>query len=293
MLDYQLLSPDENVDEVYPYRRVWRALVTELGLVLLICGGLYFLVGFGILADTFSPIAKVLLSLVPVVLFYLISIRRERRAIRPRRGLLGLFVYTVIVTNGIVIPIIDLVITPELWLAEGDFFARVIGYTLTLGIVVSATFYALPRYTVWPNAFEVRIDGIAFSVPVALGYATVLNLRLILEGEPTMDAMALRVLVNVYLYVAMSAVMGYFLAELTIGSVQPFWLPLGLFVTSFLGGLFFSFRRIAIVAGLGSRDIGALFLVIGFAVVVLFALSFLIENAEERMAAIRGVRRIR
>jgi hypothetical protein len=293
LLDYQLLSPEENVDEVYPYRRVWRSLVTELLLVLLLCGGLYFAVGFGVLQDTFTPLAKVGLSLAPVVFFYAVSIRRERRAIRPRGGLLRLFVYSTIATNGLVIPITELLITPELWLAEGGFFARVIGYTLTLGVVAAGLFYAVPRYTVWPDAFQVRVDGIAYSVPVALGYATVLNLRLVLDGEPTMDAMALRVLVNVYFYTTISAIMGYFLAELAIGKVQVFWLPLGLFTAAFVGGVFFSFRRIAIVAGLGSRDIGAFFLVIGFAVVVLFALSFLIENADERMAALQGVRRIR
>lgn len=293
MLDYQLLSPEENVDEVYPYRRVWGSLATELALVLGLCVGVYIAVGFGVVADTFSPLAKVGLSLAPLLIFYVISIWRERQALRPREGLLRLLLYSAIATNGVVIPVIDLLITPDQWLVDGGFFARVIGYTLTLGVVTAGMFYAVPRYTVWPSAYEVRVDGIAYSVPVALGYATVLNLRLILENEPTMDAMALRVLVNVYLYVAMSAIIGYFLSELAIGTVQVFWLPLGLFVASFVGGLFFSFRRIAIVAGLGSRDVGALLLVLGFTVLVLFVLSFLIENAEERMAAIRGVRRIR
>lgn len=293
MLDYQLLSPEEDVDEIYPYRRVWRPLAIELFLLLVICGGMFFAVSFGFIADTFALPLKVLLSMVPIGLFYVISVRREKNALQPREGLLRLLLLSLIVTNGVAVPMIDLIITPDAWLPEGGFFSRLIGYTLTLGVLSAGLQYAVVRYTIWPDNFRVRVDGIAYSVPVALGYATVTNLQYMIADEPDMGAAALRILVNVYYYMAIGAVMGYFLAEFAIGRVQIFWMALGLFIASFLGGIFFAFRRIAIVSGLGSRDIGALGLVLAFTFIVLFALSFLIENADQRTASRHGIRRIR
>lgn len=293
MLDYQLLSPEEEVEEIYPYRRVWASLIVELGLLSLIMMGIFVVVSFGIATFRFSLALEVALCIIPLALFYVFSVRRERRTIQSRQGLLMLLVVGMVVANGVSFPIIDGIITPEEWLTESGFFDRLIGYTLTTGVVVAFTHYVVLRYTIWPERFRVRVDGIAYSVPVALGYASVANLRFVLSEEPTVDALAGRVLVNVLFYVAIAAVMGYFLAELAIGKVPIFWLSLGLFITAFLGSAFVAFRRIAVVSGLASRDIGPLALAIAFAFVLLYSLSFLIESADARMAAREGIRRIR
>lgn len=293
MLDYQLLSPEQDVEELYPYRRVWRTLFLELMVVLVVMGGVFFGVGFGFIDATISPSIEIVLSLVPLLVFYVLSVRRETRAQQPREGLLLVLGLSLVLANGVAYPLITTVITPDEWLAEGGFFSRIIGYMLTMGVVAAFSLYVVVRYSVWPHAFRVRVDGIAYAVPAALGYATVMNLQFMLTEAPTLDAAALRILTNVFVYTAIAVVMGYFLSEMALGEVQVFWLPLGLVIAALLNALFMAFRRISVVSGLGSRAIGPFFLSIGFAAAVLLAVSFLMENAAERAAARRGVRRIR
>ena len=293
MFEYQLLSPEEEIEEIYPYRRVWQTLIIELGLLSVMMVGLFFAVGFGFISFGFSFTLELALCLIPLGLFYFFSVRREARAIQPREGLLMLLVLSMIVVNGVSFPIQDGIITPEAWLVSGGFFNRIIGYTLTIGVLVAFTKYAVLRYSIWPQAFRVRVDGIAYSVPVSLGYATVANLRFVLAEEPTLDALAARILVNVIFHVMIGAIIGYFLAEIAFHRVQFYWLALGIFSASFIASLFVAFRRISLVSGLGSRAIGPIGLGLGFGIAILYALSFLIESADARMAAREGVKRIR
>jgi RsiW-degrading membrane proteinase PrsW (M82 family) len=293
VLEYQLLSPEEESGELYPYRRVWRSLILEMVILLFVVAAVFIGVQLDIMEDTYSRTGNILLALLPIGLFYVFSVRSEQRVAEPRRGLLIVLLLSVIVANGVAWTVIQEVFTPDRWLVEAGFFSRIIGYTFTLGLLAEFCKYAVIRYTVWPDRFRYRLDGVAYSVPAALGYALVVNLHFLLQDEPTISAAAIRVLVNVYLHITVGALMGYFLAELLIGRVPFFWLPFGLFLASFISSLFIAFRRIAVVSGLGSRDIGGLLLVLGFTVFVLGAVAFLIDSADERTAARVGLRRLR
>ncbi len=294
MLEYQLLSPEEEAEEIFPFRRVWRALFVEMGALLVVVVGILIATRIGMLEDSYSPQLNVLLALAPVGIFIVVSVRRERRAPQPREGLPAVLILSAIAANGAAWPVIGSVFTPERWLADAGFFSRIIGYTLTLGALAALVKVLVLRYTVWPMRFRARLDGVAYGVPAALGYATVITLHFVRDEEPILSAAAIRVLTNVYLHIAVGAILGYFLAELAIGSNVPvLWLPLGLSISAFLSGVYIAFRRIASVSGLGSRDLGGMALVIGFAALLLGALAFLIESADERTAARRGWRRLR
>lgn len=294
MLEYQLLSPEEEIEETFPYRRVWRALALEMGLLLLIVGVIYVLIQAGVLANQYTPTLSLVVAVLPIGLFYAVSVRRELQAIQPRSQLSVILLLSIIAANGVAWPFIHLVITPDHWLPEAGFFSRIIGYTLTLGIVGEITKYLVVRYTIWPQQIRMRLDGIAYSVPAALGYALIMNVQYILNEDPLLTSAIFRVVINVYLHIAAGAVMGYFLAELAINPNGPFyWFPMGLSLSAFLGSLYFVFRRVSISSGLGSRPLGGILLSIAFAILILGILSFIIENAEERAAARQGVRRIR
>ncbi len=293
MLEYQLLSPEDEVEEIYPYRRVWRALITEMVLLLIVVGGVIGAIRFGVVEDTQAPELAVLVALVPLGAFYWMSVRREQDVLQPRKGLLLVLVLSLIVGNGVAWPIIEFVFTPDDWLPESGFFSRIIGYALTLGVLAEFAKYVVVRYTVWPERFRTRLDGIAYSIPAALGYATVINLHFVLNEDPTLSAAVIRIITNVYMHISIGAIVGYFLAELAIGGAPAFWLPMGLVIAAFLSGIYIAFRRIATVSGLSSRDVGGALAIAGFTIVVLGALSFLIESADARMASRARVRRIR
>lgn len=293
MRDFQLLAPTEDSEEPFPYRRVWRSLVIELGLL----GGAVFFVilatQIGLVADAYSRSLSGGLALLPVVAFWFFSVRRERHVLEPRQNLLAIVFLSMVIANGLAVPIINEVFTPERWLPGAGFFNRILGYAFTVGILSEFIKYGVVRYTMWPTRFRIRLDGIAYSVAAAIGFATVLNFRLALYDELTLSATAINMLTNVYIHIAVGAVMGYFLGELAIGSPAPTWLPMGLFITTMLSGIHFAFRGIAISSGLGSRPIGGLFLAMGLTAAILGILSFIVESADARMADKLGVRRIR
>lgn len=298
MQNYQLLSPEEAAEEIYPYRRVWRALFSEMAILGVAVVGIVVGSFFGVVADEFSRLPLLLLTFLPVVAFLLISVRGERRVLRPRRHLVRVMIFSAVVANGVISTLVNQIITPAAWLPGAGFFERLLGYAFTLGIAAEFCKYAVVRYTVFPEEFRMRLDGIAFSVAAALGYATVFNLRYVLITEPTLVAGAIRLLGSTYLHIALAAIMGYFLGEIAISKTSYYWLPMGLFITAMISGAFAAFRVITIVSGLSAestanRPVGAFFLSIGFTIAILGALAFLIESADERMADREGARRVR
>lgn len=293
MREFQLLAPTEDSEEPFPYRRVWRTLVIELGVLGAAVLFVIIITRFGIVPDTYSPTLGTGVALLPIATFLFFSIRREQRVLEPRQGLLALLVLGAIVANGVVVPIINFIFTPERWLPGAGFFNRLLGYAFTIGILGEFAKYAIVRYTIWPDRFRTRLDGVAYSIAVALGFATVLNLRLVLLDELALSSAAINILTNVYIHIAIGAVIGYFLSELAIGDPSSLWLPMGLFIAAMLSGIHAAFRGIAISSGLGSRELGGLLLVIGLSAAILGIISFLIESAEARMADKIGIRRIR
>ncbi len=293
MRDFQLLAPTEESGEPFPYRRVWRPLTLELGLLATAVLFIIFATRLGILADTYSRPLSAGFALLPLAAFWFFSVRRENRALEPRQGLVAVLFLSIVMANGIAVPIISEVFTPERWLPGAGFFNRILGYAFTVGILSEFIKYAVVRYTMWPNRFRIRLDGIAYSTAAALGFATVLNLRLVFYDELTLSSAAVNILTNVYIHIAIGAVIGYFLGELAIGTPSAIWLPIGLVSAAMLSGIHFAFRGIAISSGLGSRTLGGLFLVIGISAAILGILSFIIESADARMADKLGVRRIR
>ena len=293
MLEYQLLSPEEDIEEIFPYRRVWRALTLEMVVFLALIIGIIIATTLGIIEDRYQEPLSVFLTLAPFGIFYLISVRGEQRVTQPRERLVLILVMSAVVANGVAWPVIRFAFTPERWLVDSGFFTRIIGYTLTLGVLAEILKYLVLRYTVWPRRFRIRLDGIAYSVPAALGYAFIVNIQFILTEEPILSAAAVRILTNVFLHIMVGAMIGYFLGELTFGEAPFFWMPMGLGIAAFISGIFVAFRQVSTVSGLGSRALGSLFLVVGFAVFILGVIAFLTESADRQMQERTGGQRIR
>jgi len=292
-----VLAPEQIAEEIFPYRRVWRTAWLEvalLALIVLTVWALSDLLGVIDPATRTAPI-KIGLALVPLFAWLFISYWTERRAPIPRPHLVGLLALGALSASGIMLPLEQSVFTPDRWLPTAGFFGRVLGYTFTLGVTAEFTKYLVMRYTVWPRFFTQRTDGIAYALAVSVGFATVLNLRFALQPEPTVSAVALRIASITFSQVGVGVIMGFFLAELHIGRVPVFWLPMGLFLASFLSGLYYGFRGIAIVGGLsvegdGSAPIRGFFLALGVVILLFPSLSFIIQNADARMEALTGRR---
>jgi len=292
-----LLAPEEELEEIYPYRRVWRTAWIEVSLLLIVVLALYSLTTiFEIIpADSREPLVKAGVASLPLALWLAISYRGERRALQPRPGLLGVMVLGMLVANGVAIPLEERVFVPERWLPTAGFFGRVLGYTFTIGFAAEFLKYAVLRYAVWPHRFHRRLDAMAYALAVSIGFATALNFRVALVTDATVLATALRVASTTFSHLAVGLIVAYFLVELNIGRPPIFWISAGLLLAALLSGLYYGFRGIAIVSGLsvegtGSAPIRGLALAFGFVAVMFASIAFIVQSADSRTEALSGGR---
>ncbi|MBN1202374.1 MAG: PrsW family intramembrane metalloprotease [Anaerolineae bacterium] len=292
-----LLAPEEEPEELYPYRRVWRTSWLEVGVLLIAVLTIYVLTDFlgALPPDLSDRLPKLGVALLPLAAWFVFSYRGERRALQPRAGLVGTLILGALVANGIAVPLEERLFTPDRWLLSAGFFGRVLGYMFTLGVTAEFLKYAVLRYTVWPRHFNQRLDGVAYALAAAIGFAGVYNVRFALYTDATLNATALRVASTTLSQLAVAPVMGFFLVELLIGRKPIAWLPIGLFLASFLSGLYYAFRGIAIISGLnvgatGSSPVRGLALAFGLVAIVFISMAFIIESADTRMEALTGRR---
>jgi hypothetical protein len=291
-----LLAPEEEIEEVYPYRRVWRTSWQEITALTLIVAVLWVLSGlFEVLPNTSAALPRVSIALLPFGLFLWYSYRAELRVPQPRRYLLSLVILGALAANGVAVPLEERLYEPDRWLPLVGFFARVLGYAFTVGFTAAFLHYLVMRFSIWPDRIRQRQDGVAYGLTIGLGFALVYNIRAALLPDVTLLATALRVTSYTFSYLAMGALIGFFMAELIMGRVPIFWLPFGLFFTALVSGFYYAFRAVAILGGLsldgtGSSPIRGLPLAFGLVAVVFLITAFIIQNADTRAAHASGRR---
>lgn len=292
MSGYQqgLLTPPQESEELYPYGRVWGNTIVEGVILLVIVVGVYLTIRLlGVtLPQSFRQYLNIALCLTSFVLWLVFSWRSEQAAPQPRQRLLPVALITTLVASSIGIPIIEDVLQVNAWLPLTTAVNRIIGYALIVGVVQETAKYFVLRYSVWPAFFRIRLDGPAYAIACAVGYATAQNLHLI-STSPTMqtDALAVRVLGNFAVQFASSIIVGYGMAEVWLGKPNYLFLAGAMATASFLNGLAIPLR-----AGLGN-SIFALgltaprtLLSLGFSVLVytvsLLIIAFLVSSTERR-----------
>lgn len=290
-----LLAPQKEEQELYPYRRVWRTALIEIGILLLVTVGTVLAVRFVSprIGEAQQQTIGLAYALLPLELWVVFSYLGERRAPEPRPRLFTVALLGALVANAVGLPLVNRFLNVDEWLATAPGSSRLIGYMLTVGMSQEFLKYAVVRYSVWPGAFRVRSDGIAYMMAAAIGYATVVNVDFVLNNSANPSVYALRIAEFTLTHFATSTIMGYFLAELKLTrGTTIFWLPGGLVLASLLASLSVVLRGGLIVGGIGPSSTGnTAFQGLGaavFLVIFLFAsIYFLINNADER-AQLRG-----
>jgi RsiW-degrading membrane proteinase PrsW (M82 family) len=299
--------PPREEEEIYPYRRAWRSMATESIFMLAIAVVLFVL--FNILSvqlpTSLRTPVNVGLVLLPVGLWLAFSWWPERFVLQPRRRLLTVMIVSALAANAIGIPLLNDFFQVDRWLPLSSAITRIIGYTFTGGIVQEMLKYLVVRYTVWPQQFRNRLDGVAYGAASALGYATVLNLHFALANPATPDVTANRVFSNLALHLVTSLVVGYGLAEVRFGQPSPFLMTLSIALAAFITGVAIPIRAGLVNASLSldstasnpllnisaTKPLQGLAFSLGLLAALSFVLSFLFNSAEqrEREAATREV----
>ncbi|MEP7290790.1 MAG: PrsW family glutamic-type intramembrane protease [Chloroflexota bacterium] len=246
MTVYKLLTPPGQQEETAdPYRPVWRSVIVESALLVLVTLAVFL--AFGLLGlqlpAVLTPVINGLLVALPVLLWLIFSVWRERAVPEPRARLVAVFIITALAANALAIPLIEGVLQPERWLPLGGAISRIIGYAFTVGIVQETTKYAVVRFITWPDFFRTRLDSVAYCVASALGYALVLNLRFLFSGaNVTPDVMAMQVFDNVAVNLAASLIVGYGLAEVHFDKPMPFLLMITVALGALVNGIVIPLR---------------------------------------------------
>lgn len=233
------------------------------------------------------------IALVPGILWIGLSALRERRAVQPRQGLFSVFLIAALAANAIGEPIIEAV-DPTSWLAHGSTFGRILGYTATVGAVQEIVKYLVIRYVIHQDQYRIRLDVLAFALASAYGYATVLNLRLVMDHAIAPDVAAFRVFGITVIHIAASAILSYGFADVQFNPRSLFLLPFSFLAAASLQGLGIVARGMLVNAGFvlgiaGTRPLFAFAFSVVFIGIMLTIVAFLYNTIErEEREAISG-----
>jgi RsiW-degrading membrane proteinase PrsW (M82 family) len=285
----RLLTPPQQEEEIYPYRRAWRSLAIECGAFLAIAATLFVVVNYLRLSPPelfWLPLA-LLLAVTPLGLWLIFSWWPERSVPQPRQRLMVVAIVSAILASAVGIPLVSNYLQIDRWLPLSSAVSRIVGYTFTIGIVQEFLKYMVMRYVVWPGCFRIRLDGVAYSAASAIGYATVLNLEFALTNSPPPDVAAMRFFTTLALQLVGSLIVGYGLAELHFDLPSPLLLTITLALAALIIGIATPLNAGLVNAGLGlgvsaPKPLLGLAFSAGVLIGIASILSFLYNNAERQ-----------
>ncbi len=223
----------------YAFLPVWRRMSFQLMILSLIAGA--FVMSSELLAlrldAAFSRAISLTVVVVPVILWLILSVSAEYRFARPRRRLIGVAVISGLTASAIGLPVVETFFAVEQWLPLQSVFQRIIGYTVTAGIVDVGLKFVVLRYLIYPQGLRVRSDAVAYAFASAVGYSFYLNFVLIWRLEPTWDIAAIYALANVSIQFASSLFIALGIVESYFGDAFPLVLPINLSLAAIAAGV--------------------------------------------------------
>lgn len=251
----------------------------------------FVLVAFGVdqwLQPRLNSAALILLGLVmsfiPAGLWLTLFYRRDRYEPEPKALVLQVFGLGALMAWAIGGRVLNLLFDVNNWL-YANWWTQLAGGILVVGFTQEFLKYLAVRASVYNLAeFDERTDGIIYGTAAGLGYATALNIDIIVgSGGVDLGAGAFRIAITALAHASFAGVVGYFLAKQKFERKPLWWMPLGLTVAAVLNGLFSYLRGLVSVgqissAGGSSNPWTGLFLAAGFAILLTWSLSKLIQQ---------------
>lgn len=267
---------------------VWRNLVIQLAITIALCLALLVLseaLSLKPESDVSRILTAALLLFVPGV-WLAIAVAPEARSARPRRRLFGVAVLSALSAAAIGLPLVQDFFRLEEWLPLETVFRRILGFTLTAGLVDAGLKLLVIRFTIFPNELRMRSDAVAYCLASAVGYSFYLNVAIILQLQPSLAIAANYVLANLAIQIASAMFIALGIAESYFGNAMPLVLPLNVIAAAATTGLIapvFTGIMSGPLGTAGNEDrplFGILFLIV--AICLASAVTFFLYNASER-----------
>lgn len=275
--------------ESYGILPVWRRFSTLFIALSAICG-LSIVAGEALPVAPDSDINRALtliLALLPVALWLLLAVLPEFRVDRPRRRLIGVSVVSGLTASAIGLPLVETFFVVDQWLPLQSVFQRIVGYTLTAGMIDVGLKFVTLRYIIYPQALRVRSDAVAYTVAAAIGYSFYLNLVLVWRLEPAWNSAAMYVLSSFTVQAASSLFIALGMIESYFADAFPLVLPINLLVAALVAGAIQALLPGLLSgplsqAGSSDRPLFGLGFVLASATVSIAVAYFLYSNSERR-----------
>lgn len=286
--DPRILTPPREEEEIYPYRPVWRSLFLESGILSIVVLVLFILKE--ILGISFPKDIAFIVNLgivaLPAILWLMLSRLPEDSVPEPRRKLLLVAVVSGLVASAIGYPLTKDFFQTEQWLPLATALQRILGFTVTFGIVDVGLKFIVIRYLVWPQQYRTRTDSIAYCVASSVGYSCVISLLFVSQTSANYSIVAIYVLSTYSIQLVSSLFLAYGFSESYFSNSIPLFLPFMTLVASGVIGLTLPLRSGLMNGGLTtSGNADRPIFGIGFAIAVMligFAISGFLFNVSER-----------
>ena len=271
---------------------VWRT-----GVVQIVCLLLYVAAAEALISATDPRLSGlpltlvgIAMALIPAALWLSFFYVQDRLEPEPRHYVLGVAVLGALLAAAVGQPLLERVFDTSSWIGR-DTLTELLGSILLTGFLQMFLIYAAVRYsTYYSTEFDQRVDGVLYGTASGLGYATMLNVRAVVESEGlNLSAGVIRVVVTALVYSALGGLLGYFIARTKFDDEPVWWMPAGLASAACITGLFswvrgeITQRPISLSAtGLGSAGYNpypALVLGAALALALLVLVFYLIRRA--------------
>lgn len=184
----------------------------------------------------------IVLALIPAALWLGFFYAQDRLEPEPRHFVFGVAILGGLLAVAVGQPLIEDVFRVPDWVGR-DTLTQVLGSILVVGFTQEFLKYAAVRYSIYFSAeFNERVDGVLYGTAAGLGYATVLNVRLVVSGggvaPEALGTAALVIVETALVQAALGGLTGYFIARAKFDNEPVWWMPAGLTLAAVINGLF-------------------------------------------------------
>ncbi len=226
---------------------VWRTQLIAIGALLA-------LVVVATLVSTFAGqdlagaplfVIGLLVALIPAAVWLTLFYREDRVEPEPRRLVVGVFALGAVLAAAVGVPLLGDVLQLGRWVGT-NLPVQVFANILAVGLVPAVIIFAAVRTTVYGSSeFDEATDGVIYGTAAGLGYATVLNVGLIVDaGGANLSFASIHVVLTALTVGGVGGLIGFFMSGQKLRSKPVWWSAAGVATGAILIGSYVTIRTV-------------------------------------------------
>lgn len=184
-------------------------------------------------------IVSLFLAAIPAAIWMSLFYVQDRSEPEPRLFVLAVAVLGALVAGAVGLPLLNLFFRVPDWIGR-DPLTAILGSILVVGFLQTFLKYVAIRFSIFYSPeFDQRMDGVIYGSAVGLGYATMLNINLVVaSGGVDLGAGVVRIVITQMVQGSLGALVGYFLGRDKFDKRRVWWMSAGLVLAAVLEGLY-------------------------------------------------------